>query len=169
MPDIAHKTDLGSPWVRARLWFSYQRYVFLLVAGGVGLPVGAYVLWPDGWYVWAPLGLFGLFCLKGAVTIFSNFGHKLRVTAMLQRRYARVGFSPTLLAQYAEDPCYRVVSNEVMRRVGVPPTERRRVLAELKHQASLPVVYVRDPETGALVSSAPSGPIGTPGTPLDKS
>ena len=136
--------------VRIRLWLSYQRYALMLTSFALACPLVTYVAFPALWAAWTSAALVGVFCLSGAIKIGWKFGHKLRVTAMLERRYKRNGFNAEQLRQYAEDPCYRVVSNEVMRRVDVPAAERRRILKQFKEEAGVPVMFRPNPETGAL-------------------
>jgi hypothetical protein len=133
-----------------RIWLSYQRYALALVLFAALLPLISWLAYPTLWGVWGAAIAIGLCCLIGAHKIGSKFRHKLRVTAMLQRRYKRNGFTEEGLRHYSEDPCYRVVSNEIMCQAGVPAPERRAILTRLKREARLPVVYRPNTETGVL-------------------
>lgn len=136
---------------RIRLWFSYQRFGLLVLLISIAPPAAAYWALPESWWLWGGLAIAGLYGIGMAIKILAKFRHKLRVTVVYVRRYRRNGFSPALLERYADDPCYRVVCDEIMRDVGVPADERRQILKELKEEAGRPMLFVADPETGALV------------------
>lgn len=120
------------------LWFSLNRYVFLLVAVVAVLLAGPRVLeaWiPWSRWLWIPAVPVGLWLLHFAVTILSRFPKKRRAVARGITRLHRKTFSEADLVKYCDDPCSRVVVTELLRRKGVSPAQRRRRVRELSEQA----------------------------------
>lgn len=132
---------------RVRLWCSYQRYAFLLVAAAGAIVAGVALLAPDLWYVWALAALPVLRILAFAAEVYRRFGRKMRATALAARRIAQGRFHARSVRGYCGDPCFRVVAHEILRRAGVERRERRRLIRGFAAEAREPAVMLFfDPE-----------------------
>jgi hypothetical protein len=118
-------------WVR--LWFSYQRYGFLLVGSAVALPLGAWI-GLHSWWLMAIAVLLALPAFIFGMNALARWPEKVRATKLADRRIAAGRFDPLDVRPFCGDPCFRVVANELLRRASVPRCERRRVIAELRAQ-----------------------------------
>ena len=119
-----------------RLFLSYQRYGLLLGAVALTPLVLVYALAPTLWWAWLLAALPCVWIGGFAITVLRRFPRKLRLTAIADRRIAQGRFSPRSVAGYCEDPCFRVVAHEVLRRAGLPAAERRELVKQLTAQAS---------------------------------
>lgn len=115
---------------RIRLWLSYQRYALLM--GGLPLAIWGAIAFatPAPWWLWGPLALVALWFVGQAVPIYGRFPRKMRATLLADRRIATGRFHPRTIRRYCGDPCFRVVAREILRRAGIPPDERRRLIEQ---------------------------------------
>ncbi len=118
-----------------RLWLSYQRYTLLLGMVPPALTVAVLVVWPAAWWAWAPLGLITLWLLSVAAEIYGRWPRKIRATLLADRRIAAGRFRPEMVRRYCGDPCFRVVAREILRRAGLPATERRTLVHRFRIEA----------------------------------
>jgi hypothetical protein len=95
-----------------------------------------YALSPTIWWTWLVAAIPGVWVGNFAIIVLGRFPRKLRLTAIADRRIAQGTFSPRSVAGYCEDPCFRVVAHEVLRRAGVPAAERRALVEQFAAQAS---------------------------------
>jgi hypothetical protein len=127
---------------RARLWLSYQRYAFVLVAAPVaGVALAATYA---RWWVAALVGLVGLVPARFGIEVFARWPRKLRATRIAIARVEAGTFTPASIKGYCGDPCFRVVADEVLARADMPRRDRklciRRFSDELRRERSLVVV-----------------------------
>jgi hypothetical protein len=142
-----------SRWELARLWLSYERYAFCLLACAAAPIIGIAVVAPAVWWLWLLALVPVLKLLEFAREVHHRLPRKLRATIAAQRRIERGRFSPELVEGWCADPCFRVVAREVLARAGIPRAERRRLIKELAERArsrSDVVVFV-DRERGVQV------------------
>lgn len=120
---------------RCRLWLSYQRYAFLLVAIALAIPAAICLYDPGAWYLWL-LGAYPVVRLLGfAIEVYRRWPEKIRATTLADRRIASGQFTPKFVENYCGDPCFRVVARELLSRAGLPSGERRKIIRELTQQA----------------------------------
>ncbi len=134
------------PVERIRLWLSYQRYALLM--GGLPVVIWSAIVWtwPDAWWAWAPLALVALWFVRQSVDIYGRFPRKMRATLLADHRIATGRFRPRSIRRYCGDPCFRVVAREILRRAGIPPAERRRIIelyAEEEAERGHTLVFAR--------------------------
>jgi hypothetical protein len=134
---------------RARLWLSYQRYGILLVliatlvaAAGGALLLGGELRLRAQLGVAVLAVLIALPALRSGLHILARWPRKLRATLVADRRIASGRFRPESIRGYCEDPCYRVVAAEILRRAGLPASERHQLVARFTRQAREPLVLL---------------------------
>ncbi len=136
-----------STWQRLRLFISYQRYsALLLVLVIAACTLGIPYLWK--WtrdlsvLRWGLLSLFLMpqfFVLRFSWFIATKWPRKYRATLLAKKRIASGGFSPASIERYCEDPCFRVVANEILRMAQLPKQDRRTMIARYKEKARQPL------------------------------
>jgi hypothetical protein len=124
----------GLEWLR--LFLSYQRYGLLLMAAALAPLALVYALAPTIWWMWLLAAIPGVWVGNFAITVLRRFPKKLRLTAIANRRITQGSFSPRSVAGYCEDPCFRVVAHEILRRAGVSAAERRALVEQFAARAS---------------------------------
>lgn len=117
------------PVEQVRLWLSYQRYAFLMGGLPITVWVALVVTAPGAWWAWGPLALVMLWFVGQAVPIYQRYPRKIRATLLADRRIAAGRFRPQSIRRYCGDPCFKVVAREILRRAGIPPDERRRLIS----------------------------------------
>ena len=121
-----------------RLWFSYQRHAFVLVALNVAIVASIALLAPRAWYLWLlaaiPIGKIGAL----AWWVLRRWPRKLRATALASRRIENGRFRPRMVRNFCDDPCFRVVAHEILRRAGMSRGERREVVRQFAKELSQP-------------------------------
>lgn len=160
-------------WTRLRLWLSYQRYAFLLVAAAAAIVGAIWLLAPGAWYLWALAALPVARILAFAVEVYRRFPKKMRATAIASRRIAQHRFHAKSVSGYCGDPCFRVVAREILRRADIDRAERRRLIRQYTSEARQPAfVIVVDADSanpvqvrGSLVADqGAAGPLTTEST-----
>lgn len=123
------KRSLG--WAeRLRLWFSYQRYAFILVVLPVGVVAALIGVAPSWWWLWGPVALVALKFVAFAVEVYGRWPRKMRATLLADRRIAAGRFRPEMVRRYCGDPCFRVVAREILRRAGVDRPTRQQLIRQ---------------------------------------
>lgn len=127
-----------------RLFVSYQRYSLVIFGAVCALASSTYLLAQSGlagWIKW-PLailvGLFAIRCLHFFWVVASAWPRKRRATELAIRRIESQRFQPRSLRRYFEDPCYRVVGREILRRSGLSRIHQQEIIRELSHLARQP-------------------------------
>lgn len=153
---------------RIRLWLSYQRYAFLLVAlAALVVTAVAWIAPHAGWWLWplAPVPVYIVYRLLGfAREVHGRWPRKLRATLLASQRIATGRFRPASVRAYCGDPCFRVVADEILRRSGMARTERRDLIRQFRHQASEPTFLVVVNTNGAVTVRGAGSPGGTMAT-----
>lgn len=140
-----------------RLWLSYQRYAALVVVlslGCVALVMNLTASWSTLWRWLAIAGSVGaaLLGLHFARQIAGRWPRKLRATLLADRRIKAGRFRESSLQHYCEDPCFRVVANEILRRAGQARSERRELIRRYSEQAHEPAFLMTiDPSVRGTV------------------
>jgi hypothetical protein len=118
-------------WELVRLWLSYQRYAMLLFALALGLGFGgAYGSFEGYWYLGVPVALIGLKVGSFGAMVAARIPEKMRITGVAQRRIDAGRFEAGMVRDFCEDPCFRVMASEVLRRSGVDNAQRRKIVRE---------------------------------------
>ena len=127
---------------QARLWLSYQRYALLLFLAPA-LALVALVAWASPWW-WAPAALAALVPLRFGASVYARWPRKVHATRVALHRIAAGRFASARVRGFCGDPCFRVVAHEILRRAGLPPAERRRLIRlyslELRRDRSTVVI-----------------------------
>ncbi len=127
-----------------RLWFSYQRYGFLLLSCAALLLAGSWLAWHSPWLT-AVAALAAAWPFFFGMTVLARWPEKVRATRVADHRRAAGRFDPSDVRPLCGDPCFRVVANELLVRASVPRAERRRLIAELREAVE------RENRTGVMI------------------
>ncbi len=129
---------LGSlhPLTWVRLWFSFQRYAFVLTALAVSPLVVVAVVAPTVWWAWLVAVVPALWVGRFAVEVWFRWPRKIRLWRVGVHRIAAGRFVPEDVRTHCGDPCYRVVADELLRQCGVAAAERRVLLARWQAEAA---------------------------------
>jgi len=129
------------------LFLSYQRYSALIVG------TTAIVLWLVAPWLWeatgglfAPLkwGIRGLLALllipiRFAIEIAFKWPRKLRATVIAFARIDAGRFSEKSIQKYCEDPCFRVVAHQILRKAGYTREARSETILRFKKLGQEPL------------------------------
>lgn len=125
LPDISRLS-------RARLWFTYQRYAFLLIGVPVTLVALASRALP--WWAVSLVALVGIAPARFGVEVWGRYPRKLRATRLALARIEAGTFSPASIKRYCGDPCFRLVADEILARSGMGTRERKLVIKRFSEQ-----------------------------------
>jgi hypothetical protein len=136
-----------------RLWLSYQRYSFLLLAMAAGVIAAVALYDATAWYLWLAAAVPVIKLGQFTVEVYGRWPRKLRATALAVKRIEAGRFSPRFVENYCGDPCFRVVAREILSRAGVSRAQRRRLIREYARQAKerSNVILMVNRETGVEV------------------
>jgi hypothetical protein len=150
----ARKFAFG-PLEKLRLFVSYQRYATLLFTAAAAPLVIVASFFAGAWWAWIVAAAFALWTGGYAVQVFGRWPEKLRLTAVAQRRIEGARFESEMIREHCGDPCFKVVSREILSRAGLPRSEReaiiRRYAAEL-HQENHETIII-DHVNGVVLRS----------------
>jgi hypothetical protein len=136
------------------LWLSYQRYALLLGALTLAIPLVIIVFAPTVWWLYLLAAYPVIRLAMATVGVHRRWPEKIRATRLADRRIASGQFTPKFVENYCEDPCFRVVARELLRRAGYDRKQRRAIVREFARQAKAnsDVVIMVDHQTGAVTT-----------------
>lgn len=117
---------------RVRLWFHYQRYAFVLLGVPTALVVAAALALP--WWAALLVALPSLAPVRFGVEVWSRWPRKLRATRVALARIEAGSFHHASIKRHCGDPCFRLVADEVLKRAGLPRSERKLVISGYAEQ-----------------------------------
>jgi hypothetical protein len=137
-----------------RLWLSYQRYAVLLGALTLAIPTAILCFAPTVWWLYLLAAYPVIRLAMATVGVHRRWPEKLRATRLADRRIAADQFTPKFVENYCEDPCFRVVARELLRRAGYDRRQRRAIVREFARQAKAnsDVVLLVDHQTGVVTT-----------------
>lgn len=133
---------------RFQLFVSYQRYSALIVsmvAAALWLVLPNLWTWsaslfaPLGWGIRAAFFLSLLLPIGFAIQVAMKWPRKLRATTIAFARIDRGRFSEPSIRHYCEDPCFRVVAGEILRKAGYSREARSETISRFKKLAQEPL------------------------------
>jgi hypothetical protein len=145
------------PRTRVRLWLSYQRYAFLLVAVPAAALATAAAWGP--WWLAALVGVAAIVPVRFAIEVQGRWPRKLRATRVALARIRAGRFRPASVRRYCGDPCFRVVAREILTTAGIPRAERRALVRQFSEQArrDRDVVLLVDHTKGTVITIGAEG------------
>jgi hypothetical protein len=137
-----------------RLWLSYQRYALLLGALTIAIPAAIVGFAPTVWWLYVLAAIPVIRLGMATVGVYRRWPEKIRATRLADRRIASGQFTPKFVENYCEDPCFRVVARELLRRAGYDRKQRRAIVREFARQAKAnsDVVLMVNHQTGVVTT-----------------
>lgn len=124
-------------WQKILLFFSYQRYAFLLFPISLFLLIFPYLLLPKyflSWIIIIPLGITGLFVFFFSMNVAFQYPRKIRATKTLFKKISDENFSSANIKSYCKDPCWRVVADTILKEASIGKTERKKIILSFKEE-----------------------------------
>lgn len=117
---------------RARLFVSYQRYAFVLLALPAIAVTASIRTLP--WWAAVVIGVVAIVPVRFGVEVALKYSRKVRATRVGMARIESGAFSPASIKPHCGDPCFRVVADELLARSGMARAERKRVISTYREQ-----------------------------------
>ncbi|MBN2722588.1 MAG: hypothetical protein JXR95_00795 [Deltaproteobacteria bacterium] len=124
---IEEKIQFGFP-KKLKLYFSFNRYAYLLLISGILLPLSSLILKPAWWWLTLLLLFPAIWMIKWAYFIHSQTSKKFHILKKQMFEHSESGGELSPLSKYCGDPCYRVVADEILIQRNVGFFERRKII-----------------------------------------
>jgi hypothetical protein len=117
------------------LYFSFNRYTYLILAGTFAVIFPIILFLFSWWWLWVPLCLIGLWFLKFSFNIHAQTSKKFHITKKWIFNIKHENAEMDEMIKYCEDPCYRVVAKEILIQKGIGSKERKKIINDYKEEA----------------------------------
>ncbi|MGM0598091.1 MAG: MerC domain-containing protein [Myxococcota bacterium] len=123
-----------SPLKKIKLYFSFNRYSFLLLFCALLPALVIILLKPQWWWLWGIFALVGIWLLRWAWLIHAQTFKKFHI--LKKNIYRQNQTEKSSIGKYCSDPCYRVVANEILANQGLGFRQRKKIIRKMKKTAA---------------------------------